>query len=101
MSVYAPSGSGNVHVDTIMGSGRRMPPKAKAAKPAAKKGMGFKAAAKATGLPKAQANAVIASAARKASPAAKRANPNLKNVAMPKKGAAKKSMSGKKGGKGK
>lgn len=78
MSVYAPSGSGNVHVDRVMGS-RQMPPKAKA-----KKGMGFKAAAKATGLPPKQANAVIASAARKASPAAKAANPNLKKVAAKK-----------------
>jgi hypothetical protein len=52
----------------------------------AKKGMGFAAAAKATGKPKAQADAIIAAAARKASPAAKKANPNLKKVAMPKKG---------------
>ncbi len=92
MSVYSPSGSGNVHVDTIMGSGRKMPPKAK-------KGMGFQAAAasaaKSAGVsPKAGA-AMVAAAARKASPAAKKANPNLKKVAMPKKGRAKK------GGKGK
>jgi len=50
----------------------------------ARKGMGFKAAAKATGLPAAQAAAVIASGARKASPAAKKANPNLKKVAAKK-----------------
>jgi hypothetical protein len=50
----------------------------------ARKGMGFKAAAKATGLPPDQANAVIAAGARNASPAAKRANPNLKKV-LPKK----------------
>jgi len=100
MSVYSPSGSGNVHVDRVMGS-RQMPPKAKA-----KKGMGFKAAAKATGLPPKQANAVIASAARKASPAAKAANPNLKKVAAKKAtpkaaGKGRGGYSGGKGGKGK
>jgi hypothetical protein len=62
----------------------RATPKAKKASVPAKKGMGFAAAARATGLPKAQANAVIASAARNASPAAKKANPNLKKVAVKK-----------------
>jgi hypothetical protein len=65
----------------------------------AKKGMGFAAAAKATGKPPAQANAIIAAAARKASPTAKKANPNLKKVATPKKGAMPKK--GSKGSKGK
>lgn len=51
---------------------------------AAKKGMGFKAAAKQVaakqGVSKNSANAIIAAGARNASPAAKKANPNLKNV---------------------
>jgi hypothetical protein len=55
-----------------------------AKKAAAKKGMGFKAAAasvaKKEGVSKDRADAIIASAARKASPAAKKANPNLKKV---------------------
>jgi len=55
-----------------------------------KKGMGFKAAqsqiAKRQGISKDRAGAILASATRKASPAAKKANPNLKKVAMPKKG---------------
>lgn len=55
----------------------------------ARRGMGFKAAqesvAKREGISKDRAGAILASAARKASPAAKRANPNLKRV----KGAAK------------
>jgi hypothetical protein len=55
----------------------------------AKKGMGFKAAAKGIakkqGLPMANAQAILAAGARKASPAAKKANPNLKKVMMPKK----------------
>jgi hypothetical protein len=50
----------------------------------AKKGMGFKAAqsqiAKRQGISQARAGAILASATRKASPAAKRANPNLKKV---------------------
>lgn len=50
----------------------------------AKKGMGFKAAAnsvaKKEGISKERANAIIAAGARKASPAAKRANPNLNKV---------------------
>jgi len=50
----------------------------------AKKGMGFKAAAKSVaarqGIPIDRANAIIAAGARKASPAAKKANPNLKKV---------------------
>lgn len=49
-----------------------------------KKGMGFKAAAKSVsqreGLPMDRANAIIAAGARKASPAAKRANPALNKV---------------------
>lgn len=48
------------------------------------KGMGFKAAqnqiAKRQGVSKQQAGAILASATRKASPAAKRKNPNLKKV---------------------
>lgn len=48
------------------------------------KGMGFKAAAASVarreGYSKARASAIIAASARKASPAAKRANPNLKKV---------------------
>lgn len=51
---------------------------------ASKKGMGFKAAAKSVAakqnIPTKQAQAIIAAGARKASPAAKRANPNLKKV---------------------
>lgn len=54
----------------------------------ARKGMGFKAAAKATGLPPDQAKKVIAAGARNASPAAKKANPNLKKVLPAKKAAA-------------
>ncbi len=76
MSVYSPSGSGNVHVDTIMGGGKKkMPPK-----PKAKKGMGFVAAAKAAGGGKKGA-AIVAAASQKASPKAKAANPNLVKVA--------------------
>lgn len=48
------------------------------------KGMGFKAAqasiAKKEGVSAKAAGAILASATRKASPAAKRANPNLKKV---------------------
>jgi len=55
----------------------------------AKKGMGFKAAAKniakKEGISQERANAILASSTRKASPAAKRANPNLKRVKMAKK----------------
>jgi len=51
---------------------------------AAKKGMGFAAAAKSVqkkqGVSKESAAAIIAAGARKASPAAKKANPNLKKV---------------------
>lgn len=51
---------------------------------AAKKGMGFKAAQKQIaakqGISQDRAGAILAAGARKASPAAKRANPNLKNV---------------------
>jgi hypothetical protein len=50
----------------------------------AKKGMGFKAAAKGVaekqGIPMNRANAIIAASTRKASPAAKKSNPNLKKV---------------------
>lgn len=56
---------------------------------AAKKGMGFDAAARSVakreGVPMDRARAIIASGARKASPAAKKANPNLKNVPPKKK----------------
>ena len=48
------------------------------------KGMGFKAAqkqiAKKSSVPMKNAGAILASATRKASPAAKKANPNLKKV---------------------
>lgn len=50
----------------------------------AKKGMGFKAAqkgiAKRQGISMDRAGAILAAGARKASPAAKRANPNLMKV---------------------
>ena len=56
---------------------------------AAKKGMGFKAAAKSVakkqGIPMENAKAIIAAGARKASPAAVKANPNLKKVSGVKK----------------
>jgi len=59
----------------------------------AKKGMGFKAAqsqiAKRQGISQKRAGAILASATRKASPAAKKRNPNLEKVAMPKKGRGK------------
>ena len=49
-----------------------------------KKGMGFKAAqnqiAKREGISSKRAGAILASATRKASPKAKKANPNLKKV---------------------
>lgn len=51
---------------------------------AAKKGMGFAAAqksiAKKSGVSMKSAGAILASSTRKASPAAKKANPNLKKV---------------------
>lgn len=54
-----------------------------------KKGMGFKNAqkniAKKEGISEERAGAILASATRKASPAAKKANPNLKKVAVKKK----------------
>lgn len=57
---------------------------------AAKKGMGFKAAqaqiAKKAGVSPVRAAAILASSTRKASPAAKKANPNLKKVLPKKKG---------------
>lgn len=61
-----------------------MAAKKAAAKSGAKKGMGFNAAAsqiarKSNVSPQA-ARAILASSTRKASPAAKRANPNLKGV---------------------
>lgn len=53
------------------------------------KGMGFKAAAKSIaskqGLPMERASAILAAGARKASPAAKKSNPNLKKVVTKKK----------------
>ena len=55
----------------------------------AKKGMGFKAAAKSIatkqGIGMERAGAILAVGARKASPSAKAKNPNLKKVLMPKK----------------
>ena len=57
---------------------------------AAKKGMGFAAAqksiAKKQGIPMERAGAILAAGARKASPAAKKANPNLNKVLPAKKG---------------
>lgn len=54
-----------------------------------KKGMGFKAAAKSIakkqGIGMERAGAILAAGARKATPAAKAKNPNLKKVLMPKK----------------
>ena len=50
----------------------------------AKRGMGFKAAqsqiAKKQGISKKRAGAILAASTRKASPAAKRRNPNLRKV---------------------
>lgn len=50
----------------------------------AKKGMGFEKAAKSIaqkqGISMERASAILAAGARKASPAAKKANPNLKKV---------------------
>jgi hypothetical protein len=90
MSVYSSSGSGNVHVDRVMGGGKKVAGK----KPVAKKGMGFAAAAKAAGRssgrgPNAGA-AMVAAASRSASPAAKKANTSLKKVATAKKPMVKK-----------
>lgn len=57
---------------------------------AVKKGMGFQAAAgriaAKEGVSPDRARAILAAGTRKASPAAKRANPNLKNVLSKKKG---------------
>ena len=54
------------------------------AKKRVRKGMGFKAAqsqiAKRQGISKDRAGAILAAATRRASPAAKRRNPNLKKV---------------------
>jgi hypothetical protein len=54
-----------------------------------KKGMGFKAAAaniaSKQGISKERASAILAASARKASPKAKKANPNLKHVLPAKK----------------
>ncbi len=56
------------------------------------KGMGFKAAqqqiAKKSGVSMDRAGAILAASTRKASPAAKRANPNLKKVKSAKKKSA-------------
>jgi hypothetical protein len=61
----------------------------KPAKSGVKKGMGFQAAAgkiaAREGVSPDRARAILAAGARKASPAAKRANPNLKKVLPPKK----------------
>lgn len=66
-----------------------MAAKKASSKGGAKKGMGFQAAAKQiakkSGVSPSAASAILASSTRKASPAAKRANPNLKGV-LPKKG---------------
>jgi hypothetical protein len=55
-----------------------------------KKGMGFKAAQKQIaakqGISQDRAGAILASSTRKASPAAKKRNPNLKKVPTAKKG---------------
>ena len=55
-----------------------------------KKGMGFKAAqkqiAKKDGVSQGAAAAILASSTRKASPSARRSNPNLKKVLPKKKG---------------
>lgn len=63
---------------------------AKKAAAKSKKGMGFKAAqqqiAQREGISQDRAGAILASAARNASPAAKRKNPNLKKVPAKKKG---------------
>jgi len=76
MGVYNPTGSGGVHTDRIMSGGKRVA-----------KGMGFAAAAasaaKKAGVPLKQGQAMVAAASRSASPAAKKANPNLKKVTMP------------------
>jgi len=60
--------------------------------PKAKKGMGFKAAAKSVaakgGYSPDQAAAIVANASRNASPKAKKANPNLKKVTPAKKAQA-------------
>ena len=57
---------------------------------AAKKGMGFKAAqsqiARRQGISMDRAGAILAAGARKASPAAKKANPNLRKVRGTRKG---------------
>lgn len=88
VAVYSPTGSGNVHTDKVISGGRRTG--------VAPKGMGFKAAAakvaKKGKMPMKQAQAVIAAGARKASPAAKKANPNLEKV-IGKNKAAKKGVS--------
>ncbi len=67
-----------------------MAAKKSTAKGGVKKGMGFQAAAKQvaakSGVSPQAARAILASSARKASPAAKRANPNLKQVLPKKKG---------------
>lgn len=66
-----------------------MATKKAAAKKTAKKGMGFKAAqkqiAEKEGVSKERAGAMLAASTRKASYAAKKANPNLKKVKPAKK----------------
>jgi type IV secretory pathway VirJ component len=97
MSVYNPSGAGNVHVDRVIsggsGKGTKMAKKVAKKSPvkitapvkmADRKGMGFAAAAaaaaKSAGVPLKQGQAIVAAASRNASPSAKKANPNLKKV---------------------
>jgi hypothetical protein len=109
MSVYNPSGAGNVHIDRVISGGSRkgsgvatkrkkatgspIAVKAPAVK-MADQGMGFQAAAASVqrrqGISKKAAQAIIAAGAREASPAAKKANPNLAKVAGVKKVPAKK-----------
>ena len=78
MSIYSPSGSGNVHIDRVMGGGKQVRKKSK-------RGMGFKAAAasaaRSAGVSPQAGAAMVAAASRKASPKAKAANPNLAKVA--------------------
>jgi hypothetical protein len=87
LSVYNPTGSGNVHTDKVISGGRQK----------VAKGMGFKAAAasaaKKSGKPMQQAQAMIAAGARGASPAAKKANPALKKVGAKKANPFAKTMS--------
>jgi hypothetical protein len=72
-----------------MAAAKKAASKGGAKKTAVKKGMGFNAAAgkiaAKEGVSPASARAILASGTRKASPAARKANPNLKKV-LPKRG---------------